>query len=549
MAKTMLYSTQARKKLLKGIEKTVNAAKVTLGPGGRHVMLNTVGENVVTKDGVTVVKGIDLKDPYENMGAQFIKDMSSKSNDDVGDGTTTVCVLSKAILQEGIKVVETGSNPVYVKRGMDKASQLIVDQLKKISKPVEGDDIKNVATISANNDSDMGQLVADAIAKVGKDGVITVEESKTMSTTVKVTEGLQIKEGYISPYFLAENEKTVEYQDAFILIYDKTISSMKDLLPTLEAVAQTGKPLVIIAENVDGEALTALVINNMRGALKACAIKAPSFGDNRKAILQDIATVTGATVITEEVGLKLDQVSLDMLGQAKSIKISKDDTTIVNGAKNRDKIDARIEEIRTQIEDAKNNGSISLDVDRLRERLAKLSGGVAVIELGAATEAEMKEKRYRIDDTLAATRAALEEGIVPGGGVALIRASSILTDELIDSVKDKDEQIGYQIIKKSVEAPLWQIVENTGVSGDVVVNNVKESKDNYGYNAKTGEYCDLLSEGVIDPAKVTRCALQNAVSTAGTLLTTECIIVDEPESTSTNVSNACNTCPSAGMDY
>lgn len=540
MSKQLIFGQEARAKLVAGANKIGNATKVTLGPCGRNVVLkdSSTLETVVTKDGVTVNKGaLPLEDPFENMGAEFMVEASSKSNDMVGDGTTTSTVLACEIVNEGTKYVSSGANPIFIKRGMDKATQLIVDEIKKVSKTVEGEDIKNVAAISANNDYEMGSLVAEAIEKVGKDGVITVEESKTLNTTVKVTEGMQINEGYngTSPYF-ATDSKIIEYSDPFILLYDKSISSMKEILPILEKVAQQGKPLVIISDGIEGEALTTLVINNIRGALKACAVKAPGYGTKKTATLEDIAVLTKGTVITENVGLKLETVTLDMLGRAKSVKISKDTTTIVDGYGTKEDVNARIDEIKALINDNKDNTSplAGHDEDLLKERLAKLSGGVAVIEIGAATESEMREKRYRIDDTLAATRAAIEEGIVAGGGTTLISiAERVLTKEVIESVQDEDEKLGFKIIKHAVEKPLWQIAENAGVSGDVVVQNVKNyinsNEDIDGYNAKTNQYVNMINNGIIDPAKVTRCALQNATSSAGTLLTAECAITDKPE--------------------
>jgi len=538
MAKSLIFGQDARAKLYKGATTVADAVKVTLGPAGRNVLLEDKAsyQTVITKDGVTVANGIQLKDTFEKMGADIFVEASKKSNEESGDGTTTSTVLAGAMLTEGFKAVTSGLNPIFVKRGMDKAAEAIVKELKKVSKSVSSaEDVKNIASISANNDPDLGNLVAEAIEKVGKDGVITVEESKTMSTTVKVTEGMKLdNSGYLSAYFAPEDTKKVEYQDAYILLYDKSISSMKDILPVLEKVAQTGKPLVIIAENVEGEALTTLVINNLRGALKACAVKAPSFGTNRKEILKDVAILTGGTVISEEVGLKLDTTTLDMLGRAKTIKIDANSTLIVNGLGDKNAIEARAEELRKDIEDSKGDTSkLSIETDRLQERLAKLTNGIAVIEVGASTETEMREKKYRINDTIAATRAALEEGIVPGGGTTLITiADKVLSDKVIDAIEDEDEKFGYKIVKKAVEKPLWQIAENAGVSGDVVVDKVRstnagDTSKSFGYNAKTGEYVNMLDKGIIDPAKVTRTAIQNATSVAGMLLTTECIIAEE----------------------
>ena len=555
MVKELKFNQDARMALFNGAKQVVDAVKVTLGPAGRNVALNDVstGELVISKDGVTVAKAIELENKFENMGASLIKEVSAKSNDEVGDGTTTSTVLAGAILEEGIKAVASGSNSIYIKRGMDKATQLIVDEIKNISKKVSStEDIKNIATISANNDEEMGSLVAEAIEKVGQDGVITVEESKNLNTTVKVTEGMELHDcGYISAYFSLDNAKEINFSDAYILLYDKTISSMKDILPILEKVAQTGKPLVIVCENMDGEALTTLVINNMRGTIKVCAIKAPGFGDYRKAQLEDLAIMTGGTLITEDVGLKLDKTTLDMLGKAKSVKITKDSTTFVEGAGDPEKIKERINFIKDSLNNVDGNSALStIDADRLKDRHARLIGKVAVIEIGAVTETEMREKRYRIDDTLAATRAAIEEGIVAGGGTTLISiADKVLTEDLINNIKDSDEKLGYRIIKKAVEKPLWQIAENAGVSGDVVVSTVHTSNNfgksnNFGYNARTNEYPDMFEAGVIDPAKVTRISIQNATSVAGMMITCEAVIADKAEK---NVTPNVGGCPSQGM--
>ncbi len=527
MAKQLIFNEDARKKMLSGVEQIARAVKVTLGPCGRLVMLDKkFGAPTITKDGVSVAKEVELKDPFENMGAQLVKEVSSKTNDVAGDGTTTATVLAYAIVREGLKSVAAGMTPIEVKRGIDKAVTVAVKAIKENSRAVKGsEDITHVATISANNDPEIGKILADAIEKVGKDGVITVEESKNMDTTVKTVEGMQFDRGYISSYFVTDRERMeVNYSDAFVLIHDKKISSMKDLLPLLEKVAQTGKPLVIICEDMDGEALATLVLNAIRGTLKCVAVKAPGFGDRRKEMLQDIAILTGGTVITEELGLKLETTELDQLGQAKSIKIDKDNTTIVDGAGSKEAIANRVNEIKAQVE----KSTSDYDKEKLKERLAKLSGGVAVINIGAITETEMKEKKFRVEDTLAATRAALEEGIVCGGGIALIEASKALTEEASKELTD-DEKVGFSIVKRALEEPIRQIAENAGVDGAVIAERAKNEKKGVGYNAYTGEWVDMMEAGVIDPAKVTRSALQNAASVAGMLLTTECAITDIPE--------------------
>lgn len=538
MAKQLVYSEDARKKMLSGVEQIARAVKVTLGPCGRLVMLDKkYGAPTITKDGVSVAKEIELKDPFENMGAQLVREVSSKTNDVAGDGTTTATVLAYAIVREGLKAVSAGMTPIEIKRGIDKATAIAVEEVKKNSCAVKGnEDITHVATISANNDPEIGKILADAIEKVGKDGVITVEESKNMDTTVKTVEGMQFDRGYISSYFVNDRERMeVNYNDAYVLIYDEKISTMKDLLPVLEKVAQTGKPLIIISEDLDGEALATLVVNSIRGTLKCCAVKAPGFGDRRKEMLQDIAILTGGKVITKDLGLKLESTELADLGQVKSVKIDKDNTTLVDGAGDKKAIADRVAEIKNQIE----KSTSDYDKEKLKERLAKLSGGVAVINIGAITETEMKEKKFRVEDTLAATRAALEEGIVSGGGLALIEASKVL-----DAEKENltgDEKVGFQIIKRALEEPIRQIAENAGVDGAVIADKAKAEKKGVGYNAATDEWVDMMEAGIIDPAKVTRCALQNAASVAGMLLTTECAITDIPEPPAP-------VAPQAGMD-
>ena len=538
MAKQLVYSEDARKKMLSGVEQIARAVKVTLGPCGRLVMLDKkYGAPTITKDGVSVAKEIELKDPFENMGAQLVREVSSKTNDVAGDGTTTATVLAYAIVREGLKAVSAGMTPIEIKRGIDKATAIAVEEVKKNSRAVKGnEDITHVATISANNDPEIGKILADAIEKVGKDGVITVEESKNMDTTVKTVEGMQFDRGYISSYFVNDRERMeVNYNDAYVLIYDEKISTMKDLLPVLEKVAQTGKPLIIISEDLDGEALATLVVNSIRGTLKCCAVKAPGFGDRRKEMLQDIAILTGGKVITKDLGLKLESTELADLGQVKSVKIDKDNTTLVDGAGDKKAIADRVSEIKNQIE----KSTSDYDKEKLKERLAKLSGGVAVINIGAITETEMKEKKFRVEDTLAATRAALEEGIVSGGGLALIEASKVL-----DAEKENltgDEKVGFQIIKRALEEPIRQIAENAGVDGAVIADKAKAEKKGVGYNAATGEWVNMMEAGIIDPAKVTRCALQNAASVAGMLLTTECAITDIPEPPAP-------VAPQAGMD-
>ncbi len=526
MAKQLLFSEDARKKMLSGVEQISRAVKVTLGPKGRLVMLDKkFGAPTITKDGVSVAKEIELEDPFENMGAQLLKEVASKTNDVAGDGTTTATVLAYSMVREGLKAVAAGMTPIELKRGMDKAVTIAVDEIKKNAKEVKGsEDVQHVATVSANNDSEIGQILASAIQKVGKDGVITVEESKTMDTTTDFVEGMQFDRGYISSYFVTDRDRMeTVFNDPYILIHDKKISSMKDLLPLLEKVAQTGKPLVIIAEDMDGEALATLIVNSLRGTLKTCAVKAPGFGDRRKAMLEDIAILTGGQVITEDLGLKLETTELDQLGQAKSVKIDKDNTTIIDGSGNTKDIKDRVAEIKTQID----NATSDYDKEKLKERLAKLSGGVAVINIGAATEVEMKEKKHRVEDTLSATRAALEEGIVAGGGLALIQAALTLDKTSLELTDD--EKVGFKIVKRALEEPMRQIAENAGVDGAVIADKAKTAKKGVGFDAAKNEWKDMMEAGIIDPAKVTRSALQNAASIASLLLTTECAITDIPD--------------------
>ena len=526
MAKQLLFNEDARKKLLSGAQQIAEAVKVTLGPCGRMVMLDKkYGAPTITKDGVSVAKEIELADPYENMGAQFVREVASKTNDDAGDGTTTSTVLAYALVREGFKSVAAGMTPIAIKRGMDKAVKTAIDEIKKNAKPVKGtDDVTHIATISANNDEEIGKMLADAIEKVGKDGVITVEESKNMDTTVDTVEGMQFDRGYISSYFVNDRDRMeANFDDPYILIHDKKISSMKDLLPVLEKVANEGRALIIIAEDVDGEALTTLVLNSIRGTIKVCAVKAPGFGDRRKDMLQDIAILTGGQVISEELGLKLESADISMLGKAKSVKIDKDNTTIVGGAGTKKNISERVAEIKKQIEKT----TSSYDKEQLQKRLAKLAGGVAVINVGATTETEMKEKKFRVEDTIAATKAALEEGIVTGGGLALIEASKAL--EAIPEDLSEDEKVGYKIVRRALEEPIRQIADNAGVDGAVIAERAKKEKKGVGYNAYTGEWVNMMEAGIIDPAKVTCSALMNAASIAATMLTTECAITDIPE--------------------
>jgi len=525
MAKEIKYSNIARGELLEGVNKLADAVKVTMGPRGRNVLLQrSFGAPHITKDGVSVAKEIELEDPIENMGAQLVKEVASKTADEAGDGTTTATVLAQAVFKEGLKNVTAGANPIELKRGMDKALAAIVEELKKMSKPVENkEQIAQVATISANSDKVIGELIAEAMDKVGKDGVITVEEGKSLNDELEVVEGMQFDRGYLSPYFVTNSEKMVaELEDAYILLYDKKISNMKELLPLLEKVVQAGnKPLLIIAEDVEGEALTTLVVNRLRGTLNVTAVKAPGFGDRRKAMLQDIAILTGGTVISEELGRNLESAELSDLGKAGRVVVDKDNTTIVDGAGSKEDIDARIAQIKAEIE----NTTSDYDKEKLQERLAKLSGGVAVIKVGAATETEMKEKKDRVDDALSATKAAVEEGIVIGGGAAVLKAAKRIKLDL-----EGDQKIGADIVVRAVKAPIKQIAENAGFDGGVVVYNVENNdNENYGFNAATGEYVDMFEAGIIDPAKVERVALQNAVSVSSLLLTTEATVTEIKE--------------------
>lgn len=526
MAKQIFFEIEARNKMKKGVDTLANAVKVTLGPKGRNVVIEKkFGAPSVTKDGVTVAKEIELEDPIENMGAQMVKEVASKTADIAGDGTTTATVLAQALISEGLKNVAAGANPMDLKRGMDKAVIAVINHLKSQSVEIgnEISKIEQVASISANNDNSIGKLIAEAMVKVTKEGVITVEEAKGTDTTVEVVEGMQFDRGYVSPYFVTNSEKMqVDLENPYILIYDKKISTMKDILHILEKVAQSGRPLLIISEDLEGEALATLVVNKLRGTLKVAAVKAPGFGDRRKEMLQDLAVLTSGTVISEEQGYKLENVDLTHLGQAAAISIDKDNTTIVDGKGEKEDITARVNQIKAQIESTTSD----YDKEKLQERLAKLSGGVAVLYVGAATEVEMKEKKDRVDDALHATRAAIEEGIVPGGGVAYIRAIESLEGMVGEN---NDETTGIQIVRRAVEEPLRQIVINSGIEGSIVVQKIKEGKDDYGFNARTEVYENLLAAGVIDPTKVTRIALENASSIAGMLLTTECVISDKPE--------------------
>ena len=525
-AKFLEFSTEARARLKRGVDQLADAVKVTLGPKGRNVVIDKkFGSPTVTKDGVTVAKEVELDDEIENMGAQMVKEVATKTSDLAGDGTTTATVLAQAIYREGLKSVTAGANPMALKRGIENAVETVVAELKKISVPTSGrKDIKQVATISANGDAEIGDKIADAMDKVGKDGVITVEEAKSLETTLETVDGMQFDRGYLSPYFITDPEKmecTIE--DAYILVYEKKVSTMKDLLPVLEKVAQSGKPLLIVAEDVEGEALATLVVNKLRGTLKVCAVKAPGFGDRRKEMLRDIAILTGGQVISEELGLKLENTTLNDLGRAKRVIVDKDNTTLVDGKGKDDQIEGRKAEIKAQIE----KSTSDYDKEKLQERLAKLAGGVAVLNVGAATETEMKEKKARVEDALHATRAAVEEGIVPGGGVALLWCQKSL-----DKTKghDDDEKTGIEIVRRALEEPIRIIAQNAGAEGAIVVGKVKESKDkNFGYNAQTDKFEDLVASGVIDPTKVTRTALQNAASIASLLLTTECVVVEKKE--------------------
>lgn len=546
MAKQIFFEIEARNRMKKGVDTLANAVKVTLGPKGRNVVIDKkFGAPQVTKDGVSVAKEIELEDPIENMGAQMVKEVASKTADIAGDGTTTATVLAQAIISEGLKNVAAGANPMDLKRGIDKAVAEIVANLKSQSVAVgEGKEnkIEQVASISANNDNSIGKLIAEAMAKVGKEGVITVEEAKGTDTTVEVVEGMQFDRGYVSPYFVTNSEKMLaDLDNPYILIYDKKISSMKDILHILEKVAQSGRPLLIISEDLEGEALATLVVNKLRGTLKVAAVKAPGFGDRRKEMLQDIAVLTKGIVVSEDQGYKLENVDLTYLGQASAVSIDKDNTTIVGGKGEKEDITARVNQIKAQIESTTSD----YDKEKLQERLAKLSGGVAVLQVGAATEVEMKEKKDRVDDALHATRAAVEEGIVPGGGVAYIRAV-----ESLEKLKgaNEDETTGIAIVKRALEEPLRQIVENTGIEGSIVVQKVKEGKADFGFNARTDEYENLLKAGVIDPTKVTRIALENAASIAGMLLTTECVVADKPKKEEAHVHPG-GAPGMGGMDY
>ncbi len=524
MAKQLIFSQEARAKILDGVAVLADAVKVTLGPKGRNVVIDkSYGAPLITKDGVTVAKEIELENKFENMGAQLVKEVASKTSDVAGDGTTTATVLAQAIYQEGVKLVTAGHNPMELKRGIDKAVFAAVEELKKISKPVKDHkEIAQVGTISANSDETIGNIIAEAMEKVGKEGVITVEEAKSMETSLETVEGMQFDRGYLSPYFVSDAERMESVlDDPLILIHDKKISNMKDLLPVLEPVAKQGRPLLIISEDVDGEALATLVVNKLRGTINVCAVKAPGFGDRRKAMLEDIAVLTGGQVIAEEVGFKLENATIDMLGTAKRVVIDKDNTTIIDGAGDEVSIEGRVKVIRSQIEET----SSDYDREKLQERLAKLVGGVAVVKVGAATETEMKEKKARVEDALHATRAAVEEGIVPGGGVALVRCLPALKKLKIEG----EQKFGVDLVIRALEAPLRQIAINAGVEGAIVADKVRNGKGAYGFNAATDEYCDMIEAGIIDPTKVTRSALQNAGSVAGLMLTTEAMIADKPE--------------------
>jgi chaperonin GroEL len=524
MAKDIKYSQKAREAILRGVDTLADAVKVTLGPRGRNVILEkSFGSPTITKDGVTVAKEIELEDKFENMGAQMVKEVASKTSDVAGDGTTTATVLAQAIYKEGSKLVAAGVNPMAIKRGIEKAVEAVVEELKKLSKPTKDqEEIAQVGTISANNDTTIGNIIAEAMNKVGKEGVITVEEAKSMETTLEIVEGMQFDRGYTSPYFVTDPEKmTVNLSNPYILLNEKKVSGMKDLIPILEQIARMGKPLLIIAEDVEGEALATLVVNKLRGTLQVCAVKAPGFGDRRKAMLEDIAILTGGKVISEDLGLKLENVTLNDLGTAKTVTIDKDNTTIVDGGGSRKDLEGRVKQIRAQIDETTSD----YDREKLQERLAKLVGGVAVIHVGAATETEMKEKKARVEDALNATRAAVEEGIVPGGGVALLRAAKGLEKIKLEG----EEQSGVTLVHRALEEPIRQIANNAGAEGSVVVEKVKDQKAGFGFNAENGKYEDLMKAGIIDPTKVTRFALQNAASVAALLLTTEAMIAEKPK--------------------
>jgi chaperonin GroEL len=541
MAKQISFGEDSRRSILSGVNRLADAVKVTLGPKGRNVVIEKkFGSPTITKDGVTVAKEIELEDKLENTGAQMVREVASKTSDVAGDGTTTATVLAQSIFKEGVKTVAAGANPMALKRGIDKAVDKAIEEIRRLSKPVKGDAIAQVGTISANGDLTIGTLIAEAMEKVGKDGVITVEESRTLETTLDVVEGMQFDRGYLSPYFATDPERMeCQLEDAYILIHEKKISAMKDLLPILEQVARQGKPLLIVAEDVEGEALATLVVNKLRGTLKICAVKAPGFGDRRKAMLGDIATLTGGRAITEDLGLKLEGLGLEDLGRAKKVVVDKDNTTIVEGAGKTSEIEGRVKQIRTQIDETTSD----YDREKLQERLAKLVGGVAVIKVGAATETELKEKKARVEDAMHATKAAVEEGIVPGGGVAFIRAQKSLEGFQLEN---EDENIGVGIVRRALEEPLRQIVLNAGFEGAVVVERVKSEKGaNFGFNADSEEYGDLLKMGVVDPTKVTRSALQNAASIAGLLLTTEAVISELPEKDKPAMPPG----PPGGMDY
>jgi len=543
-AKQLVFDEAARQALLKGVNKLARAVVATLGPKGRNVVLDKkFGSPTVTKDGVTVAKEIELEDPYENMGAQMVREVASKTSDAAGDGTTTATVLAEAIYAQGLKFVTSGANPIGIQRGINKAVETAVEHLNKIKKNVKDkEEIKQVATVSANWDTTIGEIIADAMDKVGKDGTITVEEAKSIETTLEVVEGMQFDKGYLSPYFVTNAETMeVKMEDAYVLIYEKKISSLKDLLPLLEKVAKIGKPLLVISEEVEGEALATLVVNKLRGTINVCAVKAPGFGDRRKALCEDIAILTGGKFISEDLGVKLEGVTLEDLGRAKSIVVDKENTTIVEGGGKSSDIQGRVNQIRRQIEETTSD----YDREKLQERLAKLAGGVAVINVGAATETEMKEKKARVEDALHATRAAVEEGIVPGGGVALLRCLTALEGLKLQG----DEQIGVDIVKRCVEEPLRALATNAGVEGSIVVQEVKRRKGNEGYNVTTGEYEDLVKAGVVDPKKVTRTALQNAASIAGLLLTTECLITEIPEKEKPAPGGGGHGGGMGGMDY
>ncbi|HOQ31898.1 MAG TPA: chaperonin GroEL [Candidatus Hydrogenedens sp.] len=524
MAKQIVFSEEAREKLIKGVDVLADAVKATLGPRGRNVLLEkTYGSPTITKDGVTVAKEIDLKDPFENMGARMLREAASKTNDTAGDGTTTATVLAQAMVHEGIRLVTAGANPMAIKRGMDKALAEVVKAIANMSKKVRNsDEIRQVATVSANGDKEIGQFISEAIDKVGNDGVITVEKGKGLKTEVEIVDGMQFDRGYLSPYFVTDpNNMTAVLEECYVLCYEKKISSIHDLLPLLQKIAQTGKPMIIIAEDIEGEALATLVVNKIRGILKVCAVKAPAFGDRRKEILRDISILTGGQFFSEDLGIKLENVTLDQLGRAKRIEVTKDYTTIIEGAGKKKDIQARCEQIRRQIEETTSD----YDREKLQERLAKLAGGVAVIRVGAPTESELKEKKDRTDDALNATRAAIEEGFVPGGGVALLRARKVL-----DNLKlEGDEGLGVALMKKTMAIPLIQIANNAGLNGELISAKLEEEKENVGLNADTGNIEDLIKAGIIDPAKVIRCALQNAVSVASMIITTECLVADIPE--------------------